>query len=243
MRFVPITLKEIRQEADDCRTYLFAGPRDFTWQEGTHTHVGLAGFSDGEKPNKDLVHHYSISILITEGMIGITTRVKEPMSVFKQTLDRLQPGDQVVLFKWGGRLQLRRENRPLVLLSQGVGLAALRPLMKAFCEDGNGLTRITNIHVAPGGSHIFQKELEKLRKTADSQGRELHHILCDGRQQFAESLTQNLDTSAVYYVVGSDAFVQGCVRRLRAGGIAEDDIVLDKKEEEIAVLMAAAGEA
>ena len=121
------TIKDIVDETNDVKTYKLNCPEGFTWEAGAHTHFALEGFNIGEKPNRSLVRHMSISTLPEEGSIGITTRIKEECSEFKDILKREEKNRKVALFKTSTNVPLKRENRPIYLLSSGVGIATFRP--------------------------------------------------------------------------------------------------------------------
>lgn len=92
-------ITKIIEETPEVRTYLLACPQDFTWEEGSHTHMAFEGFNAGDKPNRSLIRHMSISTLPHENAIGITTRIREQCSEFKTILKNLKVGDEVALFK------------------------------------------------------------------------------------------------------------------------------------------------
>src|SRR5699024_3112470 len=113
-------INKIVDETPEIKTYYLDLPKDFTWEEGAFTHLGLKGFDEGEKPNRGLVRHMSISTIPNEKLIGITTRIREQCSEFKAALRQHQVGDEVALFKIHCNVPLRRENRNIYLLSAGV---------------------------------------------------------------------------------------------------------------------------
>ena len=65
---------DINEEAQGTKTYYFEKPEGFFWEAGANIHVGLVGFDQGEKPNKEWVRHMSIITLPEENRIGITTK-------------------------------------------------------------------------------------------------------------------------------------------------------------------------
>jgi ferredoxin--NADP+ reductase len=69
-------INKIINETSEIKTYLLDRPEGFTWEEDSHTHMGLKGFNEGEKPNKSLVRHMSISTVPNENIIRITTRIR-----------------------------------------------------------------------------------------------------------------------------------------------------------------------
>lgn len=221
-----IKITEIIDEAPGVKTYLMEKPSDFTWEEGAHTHIGLVGFDEGEVPNKSLVRHMSIMTLPEDNKIGFTTRIKEPLSQFKEKLSHLHIGDDVILFKVGSRMSLRREDKPIVLVSMGVGIATMRPLIYRFLQDKTGITRLININVNSSKDFVYKDELDSL----EISNYENHWL--NSRGEFYETLNQvSEQTDAIYYVIGSDGFIIDVIKHLKNNGIAENNILIDKKEE------------
>src|SRR5690606_35731182 len=116
-------INKIIEESSEVKTYLLDRPEDFSWEEGAYVHLGLEGFNAGDKPNRSLVRHMSISTVPKENIIGITTRIRKQCSEFKSVLRNLEVGNKVALFKIRCNVPLRRENKNVYLLSSGVGLA------------------------------------------------------------------------------------------------------------------------
>src|SRR5690625_2220019 len=138
MQIYWVKINKIIQESPEVRTYFLDCPKDFNWEEGSFTHLGLEGFNAEDKPNRNLVRHMSISTLPQENILGITTRIKEQCSEYKTILKNLRVGDQVAIFRTFCNVPLKRENKNIYLLSSGVGLATFRPLILKYLEHANG---------------------------------------------------------------------------------------------------------
>ncbi len=217
---------DIKQEAKGVKSYIFEKPADFMWEEGAHTHIGLVGFDEGEKPNKSLIRHMSIMTLPGEGKVGITTRVPGSSSEFKNKLSELKIGDEVILFKIGSRMFLRRSNRPIILVSMGVGIATMRPVIHAYVADSTDIPLLINMNVASSGEFIFKEEFIKLENDR------FKNYWLNSRSEFYEELQNIMKIdNAIYYIVGSDLFIKDVISQLRSNNISRDDIILDKKEE------------
>lgn len=222
-------ITDIIEETAGTKTYLLEKPIDFTWAEGAHTHIGIPGFDEGEKPNKDLVRHMSITTLPGEGKVGFTTRMWPPRSEFKERLSKLHIGDEVILFKIGSRMSLRREERRIVLVSMGVGMATMRPLIYRFLEDMTHIPEVININVNSAGDFVYRKELDKLECSG------YRNFWMDSRGAFYEVLDKvSAQGEALFYVVGSDGFIKEVLHSLKSKGVPESNILIDKKEELLA---------
>ncbi|MBK1809763.1 FAD-dependent oxidoreductase [Clostridium sp. YIM B02505] len=220
-----IRIIDIVDEAKYTKTYYFEKPEDFTWEEGAHTHIAHVGFDAGDKPNKDLVRHMSIMTLPKENKVGITTRFSSIPSEFKDKLSNLAIGDEVVLFKVGSLMTLKRNGRPLILLSMGVGIAAMRPIILAFKEDGSNIPYVININVDSSGDFIYKDELDNLVDES------YKNYWISDRQGFYKKLDQLLQIEKpVFYIVGSYEFVKSNIRMLISNNVNGEDISIDKKE-------------
>lgn len=227
---IKYTLKiiDIIEEAKGTKTYLLEKPEEFNWDEGSHTHIGLLGFDEGEKPNKNLVRHMSIMSSPDEKTVGITTRVPGSSSEFKNKLSVLNKGDEVVIFKVGSRMSLRRCNRPIILLSMGVGIATMRPLIRSFVNDKSDIPFLVNMNVDSSGEFVYKNELEKLTNDC------YKNYWIEARGDFYETLSQIAETkNAIFYVIGSDVFIKDMIQQLRANNVNDSDIILDKKDEKV----------
>lgn len=219
---------EIVEEAVGIKSYYFEKPADLDWLEGAHVHIGHIGFDEGELPNKALVRHMSITSLPSEGKLGITTKVPGSNSQFKQKLSELKIGDEVIFFKFGSRMYLRRVNRPLVLLSMGVGMATIHPMLRAFIKDSTNIPSLVNVNVNSTGDFLFREEFDPF-----SGNNYINHWL-KSRNDFIE-LVRELPNKeeAIFYIVGSDEFMKDMIKLLNICGVRNEDIILDRKEEKL----------
>jgi ferredoxin--NADP+ reductase len=230
-----IKIKDIRDEAKGTKTYYLEKPEDLVWEEGAHTHIGLEGYDAGELPNKSLIRHMSIMTLPEEGIVGFTTRVPGSSSEFKVELLKLNIGDEVTLFKVGSRMRLRRENRPIILVSMGVGMSTLRPLILAYSKDKTDIPMLINVNVESSGEFIYQHELDQVVN-----GNYKNYWL-SSREGFYKTLQEvsEIEQNAIYYVVGSDVFIKDMIQQLRSKNVKDSEIVLDKKEENMGLYFGA----
>jgi len=226
---------EIRDECSTdvgcVRTYKMEIPVGLSWDEGAHMHVGIKGFDAGEEPNKSLVRHLSVMSLPDEGYMAFTTRLNEEKSLFKFNLDRLSVGDELVIFKVGSRMKLRRENRPLILVSQVISQATIRPLILKYSSDSSNIGSVTNINVDRSCKFTYRSELEKIEG--------VKYYWEKSRDELSNRLEKLFDKDAVYYIVGSDDFISSLTGNLLSRGIDENDIVLDVKPEKKKVIVGA----
>ncbi|MFT4146110.1 MAG: hypothetical protein QM644_16795 [Mobilitalea sp.] len=224
---IKYTLKviDIKQESKNTFSFYLEKPDDLTWTEGAHTHIGIVGFDQGELPNKNLVRHMSLTTLPNENKLGFTTRIQEPLSEFKRGLSKINIGDELVIFKIGSRMDLRRNNRPLILLSMGVGIATMRPLVHAFLENTLNISSLISVNIDSSKNYIFRDELNVLQTDL------YKNYWYDCRADFYQSLNEFTELkNPLYYITGSDNFIKDIIRTLRLQKVKDEDIFLDKKE-------------
>ena len=219
------TLKivEIVEEGIDTKTFYLEKPEDFNWEEGSHTHIALNGYDSNEVPNKSLVRHMSIMTLAQENRIGFTTRFPSQKSEYKTLLSNYRVGDVISIFKLGSRMSLRRENRPIVLLSMGVGIATMRPLILSYIQNKQGIRGLTHINVDPHPA-IYRNDIESI------QDETFVNIWTKTRVEYYQKLTELIKKDSIYYIVGSDTFLRSNIQKLKSIGVKIEDILIDKKE-------------
>lgn len=228
MRIYWTEVNQIIEEVPNTKTYLFNCPEDFIWEEGAHTHLALEGFNAGEKPNRNLVRHMSISTLPHEEKIGITTRIKENTSEFKTTLNKLKVGDNVALFKTGSRVQLKRQDKPIILLSCGVGIATFRPLILQYLQDPAQIKSLHSLNVDSSGQFLFRDSF------LNESSLPLNIQFVDSRLKYYTELNQHSQNNdALFYIVGRDEFLSETISVLNVAGISYNQIILDKHEKKV----------
>ncbi|WP_054711229.1 hypothetical protein [Bacillus sp. JCM 19041] len=221
-------INKIIEETPEVKTYLLDCPEDFTWEEGSHTHFALEGFNAGDKPNRSLIRHMSISTLPQENSIGITTRIKEQCSEFKTILRNLEVGNEVALFKTHSNVPLKREDKNVYLLSSGVGLATYRPLVLDYFDRADNVNQIHSLNIDSSKDFLFTTIFES------APDKKFTSQFVDNRKDYYEEV-KNLatDKDGLFYVVGSDEFLVQNIQVLREQGIRPEQIMLDKHEHQL----------
>jgi len=221
-------INKIIDETPEVKTFLLDCPEGFTWEEGAHTHFALEGFNAGEKPNRGLIRHMSISTLPHEKSIGITTRIKEQCSEFKSILRNLEVGNEVALFKTHSNVPLKREDKNVYLLSSGVGLATFRPLVLDYFGHAEGVNHIHSLNIDSSRGFLFTTIFES------APDKKFTSQFVDNRKDYYEEV-KNLaaDKDSLFYVVGSDKFLRQNIELLLEQGTKPEQIMLDKRESQL----------
>jgi ferredoxin-NADP reductase len=221
-------INKIINETPEVKTYLLDRPEDFSWEEGSHTHFALKGFNVGDKPNRGLIRHMSISTLPHENSIGITTRIREHCSEFKATLRNLEVGNEVAIFKTHSNIPLKREDKNVYLLSSGVGLATFRPLVLDYFERAENVNRVHSLNIDSSKNFLFTTIF------TSAPDKKFTSQFVDNREDYYKEV-KNLtaDKDGLFYIVGSDEFLMQNIELLRAQGIKPEKIMLDKRQQQL----------
>lgn len=228
MQIYWVRINKIVDETAEVKTYHLDRPEGFTWEEGAHTHLGLKGFNAGEKPNRSLVRHMSISTLPHENTIGITTRIREKCSEFKAILKTLKVGDEVAIFKTHSNVPLKRENKNIYLLSAGVGLATFRPLVLDYLKNQNNIKKVHSLNIDSSKEFLFTDIF-----SSDSDKNFTSQFVDNRKDFYDEVINLANDKDGLFYIVGSDEFLKQNIELLIENGINPEQIMLDKRPKQL----------
>lgn len=227
LNLIRLDFIEAIQIAKGTFTFKFKIPEGFTWTPGTHFHLAPTDFAQGGKPDKNKVRSFSVMSLENEGYLGFTTRFVEPISAYKKQLQTMTPSANMLMFKIGNRMELRREQRPLVFISMGVGLATFRPLIKSYENDGSDITSLISINIDSSCDFVYKDEIEAI----DVDGFTNDYL--GSRKELYKTIdlacNMNIgEVKPIYYVVGSDNFLGDICNYLIEKSVDARDIVIDK---------------
>lgn len=222
-----VKILDIVEEYKNVYTYTLEKPDELDWDEGTSFHLALPGYDEGEEVNKKLVHHLSINTLTDEGNIRFTTKIPIRKSIFKKALSKLKEGDTVTIFKFKSHMALRREEKPIVLLSQGLAMSTMRPLIKRFEQDSSNIPELISVNVNSKDTHLYEADFENI------DGSLFVKYWLESRSDYLNMIRDisNEKKDAYYYIVGSEAFVLDSLYILKDNGIGLDQLIIDKDDE------------
>lgn len=153
-----------------------------------------------------------------------------------KTLSALKAGDELFLFKVGSALQLKRDGRPVVILTMGIASGAMRPLVLSYARDQAGIPAMHSITVNRQTDYPFRAELEAMSLPHLT----LEHVT--NRTAYRAAIASlSLDDNPWFLIVGSDDFLQESIMALYARGVATDAMVVDLKPEKRDALLARLG--
>ena len=120
---------------------------------------------------------------------------------------------------------MKREDRPIYLLSCGVGIASFRPLILQYLNDSNGIDSLHSLNIDSSGEQLFSSLFEQ-----ESDPSLTAQYVTDRPAYYEEVNRLAVDTNAFFYIVGSDDFLRETIATLRECGISGEQITIDKHE-------------
>jgi len=188
-------------------------------------YIGLQLFIGGE----EIRRNYSLSALSNQGQYRISVK-RETGGVASNYLhDQCPVGTSVMLFPPAGEFTLAASDKPLVLISGGVGITPTLPMLEAALATERP---VHFIHCARNGQvHAFRNWVDELAQRYPQLKRFYCYAEDDGvspaadklgmltREQLAEWLPEQRDLDA--YFLGPKGFMAAIKRHLQALGIPE----------------------
>ncbi len=195
------------------KTFTLEKPEDWSWLEGAHARFGV--WIDDQLDQRTM----SVSSWPQDQVITMTTRKYATTSPYKAALWEKTVGETLSVTAPKSRFTLPRENRPLLLLAMGVGMATLVPLIRTYQTTPENILSLKILTV--------DREINLLKDLDLPQGRYTHTL---NRVSFVKALDQHLrEAPPIVMAIGSDRFVESVVRSLKAKGFHRSDLRLDKK--------------
>ena len=137
-------------------------------------------------------------------------------------------GEELILFKFGARMFIRRNNRPIILLSMGVAMATMHAVILAFHNDKENIPQLISVNVNSSGEHLYRNELATL------EGDGYQNYWVSTHLEYYETLSKlTLVSDGIYYIVGNDEFMKETIIFLNSKGIENSDIIFYRKEEKL----------
>jgi nitric oxide dioxygenase len=188
-------------------------------------YIGLQLFLGGE----EIRRNYSLSALSDAGQYRISVKREAGGRASNYLHDQLQVGAQIQLFPPAGEFTLAAGDKPLVLISGGVGITPTLPMLEAALASQRP---VHFIHCARnGGVHAFREWVDGLAARHPQLKRFYCYAEDDGvspaadqlgllsQEQLAQWLPQQRDLDA--YFLGPKGFMAAIKGHLKALGVPE----------------------
>ncbi len=212
--------------------------------------LGVSKEATLPSPQKLLMRSYTLSHGDFLGVYRISVKLEERGIVSKYLHDSLNIGDLVEVGKPSGRFTIQASDRPIVLLSNGVGITPMIAMLEGLIQSmpsvqptrpvyfihgtqnsqtqafGDYLSRLAEQHDWLHVHRVFSKPLaeDKLDQSHDSEGRVdlplIQHLL--GNKVPGKNIMKK--ESHDYYLCGSNGFMQDVMAGLVSSGTPKEQI-------------------
>ncbi len=207
-------------------TYSF----DFKSEEIKHWNEGDASMLIFVVDDTMAGKKFSYASLKEEGFIRFTTRIKKDASEYKSTLKNLVIGEFVRISEPTGNLKLKRDDRPIILLSNGIGITPIRSIVKSFINDQKSIPQMIQFNV-DARSDIYKDEFDSFKTEVIN----FQSYYLSNRHSYYAMLSHELkllqrkySENPYVYIVGSKEFVSENISRLLARGFSEKELIIDE---------------
>lgn len=199
-----LKLKEVRQEGEDIKTFIFSPNKKVGFEAGQYGLWWMPKWIWG-KPAR----LFTVAASPTEDTLQVSTRISG--TDFKQKLAKLPQGGKIYMFGPIGRFTLGK-NLPstAVLVAGGIGVTPMRAISR-FVHDTKAPVKLTLIHSADR-FYLFRKEFEKYIS-------ERHFVIRGTFPDTLKKVAGKVDKDTRFYISGPPAFVVAAEQQLKQLGI------------------------
>ena len=239
--FRPLTVTEIRRESTTISSFTLsptgaALPAPGAVSPGQYLTVRLRPTGPG---GPAVIRSYSLSAVAARGGLRMSVK-REPHGVGSAFLhDHVRVGDTIEAAAPRGAFTLRDGERPVVLLSAGVGATPVLAMLQALVDAGTS-REVWWVHGARDGSeHAFGPEVDRMLAALWHS----HRIVSYSRPVAGERPGAGFDlvgrlsietitgagvpADADYYLCGPDAFMRSLSAALVARGTAPEHVAME----------------
>lgn len=122
------TFKKKFTEAGNAVSFIFTPNETVQWSAGQYTEWTIK-----DKNGEPLEHYFTISSAPYEGYLKVTTRLTG--SKFKNTLNDLQPGDEITITEPRGKFAWEDSDLPRIFVAFGIGVTPYHSIVKQRAHE------------------------------------------------------------------------------------------------------------
>lgn len=198
-----LRLKEVRQEGENIKTFVFSPKKKVDFEAGQYGLWFMPQFIWG-KPYR----LFTVAASPTEETLQISTRISG--SDFKRKLAGLPIGAKMYMTGPIGRFVLgKKPPESMVLVAGGIGVTPMRAISR-FVYDTKSPVRLTLIHSADG-FYLYRKEFEKYVP-------QNHFVSKETFPAALKEIADKADSQTPFYISGPPAFVTFAEKSLKSLG-------------------------
>ena len=206
-----LKLLATRSEAGNIKSFIFE-TGGLIWIAGQNQAFVLTQAGPDEADN---LRWFTLASAPSEGVVQVSTRVSA--SIYKQALDRLQPGDSVGVRDLGGDFTWEEESAtPVVLVAGGIGVTPFRSILLERHARGKPLNA-TLLYFNRDTQIAFRDELQLL--AARHPELDVRYLI--GEQISAERILDEepLAARVPVYLSGPEPMVESVGNDLKQRGV------------------------
>ncbi len=208
-----LRLKEIRQEGENIKTFVFSQNKKAEFEAGQYGLWFMPKFIWG-KPYR----FFTVAASPTEDTLQISTRISN--TDFKRKLAGLPVGSKVYMIGPIGRFVLgKKPPETAVLVAGGIGATPMRAIAR-FAYDTKAPVKLTLVHSADG-YYLYQKEFEKYVP-------DCRFVTRDTFPQTLQEIAGKVPDDTPFYLSGPPAFVvstEKVLKQLNRKNIRKDGFI------------------
>ena len=213
----PVQLRYLGKKTLGSNAYIFSFKTEvpLKWKAGQYA---LLETTSAE--NQRLREAFPIISAPLENAFKIATRIKpEGHDLFKKSLLKLKIGEEISLRSTFGRTVIKNNLKEYAFLTNGIGIATFRAILKQLILEEKLDTKITLFFVGNKESHYFKNEISEFKTILKNL--DVEYIYKPERIT-GQTLENKLGThlhSTVYFIAGSPVLVRNYYRILSGLGI------------------------
>lgn len=198
-------------EIGNIRTFVFEKD-DLSWIAGQSQAYVLSQINGAEGENQ---RYFTISSAPSEGTINISTRISD--SLFKQTLNKMKPGEEIIRFDLKGDFTWEDvSGKSIVMVAGGIGVTPFRSILVERDTTGK-MIPATLLYFNRTRDVPFERELKKL----EEKHKEFVLKIIIGENITSDKIIElapQVDSQTVY-LSGPEQMVESIGLQLRENGI------------------------
>lgn len=210
-----LILQEITQESADIYSFIFKPKAPLRWKAGQHG-IFMFPIGSGKRLGGKFWRAFSIASSCHEGVVRISTIIKEEPSEFKKNLRAMKPNDVLTMHGPFGEFHTSKKICRIVGIAGGIGITPFRALIKDIASGVIAETKLTLIYSALG-VYTYKEELDTLVKHPSIEIIYTHtpdEVKAEVDAQIAQH-----GNSASYFISGSPGMIKAIRASLKQKGM------------------------
>jgi ferredoxin-NADP reductase len=205
-----ITLQSSTNLVDDIWQFQFTRPAALTFDAGDYVELGLNNvggrwLSIASSPSNS-------------NSLDFITKISDQRSKFKQKLQQLTPGDNVIISPAIGNFNLpRSDNKHLLWVAGGIGITPYLSMARWLADQTERKPTINLFYAANPNQHIFIDELKSI----------VHDVTKQETRPLYEQLQPFITDQNIIYLSGPQPLCEQLNESLLGSGVKRSRIKLD----------------